>query len=159
MGDNSHDPNPKQEAISVGALLHANLVTSRCRKFIQAQAPDKGKPKCSQGKKQFNQDAMLISHALSAGSSRNWVVNSGATCHMSNDRSLFAEMRELPLSEKVTLGDGHKCRCFCLMGTEVAHFRRCCLCLVSWHTTWSAAYILLRRRGHASSTTIEFFYF
>ena len=90
---------------------------------------------------------MLISHALSARSSRDWVVDSGATCHMSNDRSLFAEMRELPSSEKVTLRDRHDLEAtgegtvnleICLMGTaEVAHSRRCCLC-PSWHTTWSA---------------------
>ena len=43
---------------------------------------------------------MLISHALS----KVQVVDSGATCHLSN---LFAEMRELPSSEKVTLGDRH----------------------------------------------------
>ena len=51
---------------------------------------------------------MLVSHALSARSGKKWVVDSGATCHMSNDRSLFAEMSELQLSEKIMLGDGHE---------------------------------------------------
>ena len=102
-----NNPNPKKKLFPCHYCGKLGHFKKECRKFAQAQAAEKGKPKRSQGKKQSNQDAMLISHALSARSSRNWVVDSGATCHMSNDRSLFAEMRELPSSEKVTLGDGH----------------------------------------------------
>ena len=49
-----------------------------------------------------SQEAMLISHALVATSRREWIVDSGATCHMCNDESMFTEMKKL---EKVTLGD------------------------------------------------------
>ena len=33
-------------------------------------------------------------------------MDSGATCHMYNDESMFTEMKKLGSSEKVTLGDG-----------------------------------------------------
>ncbi len=49
---------------------------------------------------------MLISHALVAKSRNDWIVDSGATCHMCNDKGMFTEMKELGSSEKVTLGDG-----------------------------------------------------
>ncbi len=47
---------------------------------------------------------MLITHALLARSKRDWIVDSGATCH---DRTMFTEMKDLNPNEKVTLGDGH----------------------------------------------------
>ena len=34
-------------------------------------------------------DALVVCHALSAGSKGNWIVDSGATCHMCNDEKLF----------------------------------------------------------------------
>ena len=54
---------------------------------------------------------LVVRHALSANvSSRrdNWIVDSGATCHMCNDRELFAELRDLERPLEVTLGDGHE---------------------------------------------------
>ena len=53
---------------------------------------------------------MLVCHALSISvknRSDSWIVDSGATCHMFNDVVLFAELRSLKESLKVTLGDGH----------------------------------------------------
>ena len=83
-----------------------------CRKFAQARADKGGKPKRpsnppARRDQPPSQDAMMISHALTARSNKDWIVDSGATCHMSNDRTLFAEMRELQPSERVTLGDGN----------------------------------------------------
>jgi len=34
-------------------------------------------------------DAVVVCHALSAGTKDNWIVNSGATCHMCNNKKLF----------------------------------------------------------------------
>ena len=34
-------------------------------------------------------------------------MDSGATCHMCNDREQFSELRQLKESQEVTLGDGH----------------------------------------------------
>jgi len=45
-------------------------------------------------------------HALAATSSGSWIVDSGATCHMCNDRKLFVDMRNLESPQQVTLGDG-----------------------------------------------------
>ena len=49
---------------------------------------------------------MLLSHALITRSRKDWIVDSGATCHMCNDVSLFSELRDQKNSEKVILGDG-----------------------------------------------------
>ena len=47
--------------------------------------------------------------ALSVGSTNPdcWIMDSGATCHISNNRSLFVEYESLDESQSVTLGDGH----------------------------------------------------
>lgn len=52
---------------------------------------------------------LVTRHALttSAGRQDGWIVDSGATCHMSNDRRLFVELRDLEKPLEVTLGDGH----------------------------------------------------
>ena len=52
-------------------------------------------------------DALVVSHALQAGSTGNWIVDSGATCHMCNKKKLFVDYQPLKKSMEVTLGDGH----------------------------------------------------
>ena len=54
-------------------------------------------------------DALLVTHALlsSAESKGNWIVDSGATCHMCNDQQLFKQFVSLKEPQEVTLGDGH----------------------------------------------------
>ena len=36
-----------------------------------------------------------------------WIVDSGATCHMCNDKGLFDNFSDLIQAQAVTLGDGH----------------------------------------------------
>ena len=52
---------------------------------------------------------LVARHALStsAGRYKSWIVDSGATCHMCNNRRLFVELRNLEKPLEVTLGDGH----------------------------------------------------
>ena len=50
---------------------------------------------------------MITTHALSSVSRGNWIVDSGATCHMCNDRAQFVDFKELSNTQEVTLGDGH----------------------------------------------------
>ena len=38
---------------------------------------------------------------------RNWIVDSGATCHICNDCNSFVELHNLKKTLDVTLGDGH----------------------------------------------------
>ena len=52
-------------------------------------------------------DALVVCHALSAGSKGNWIVDSGATCHMCNDEKLFESFEHLHKPQEVTLGDGN----------------------------------------------------
>ena len=54
-----------------------------------------------------SEDALLVSHALQAGSAGQWIVDSGATCHMCCNRKLFADFHLLDKPIEVTLGDGH----------------------------------------------------
>ena len=85
-----------------------------CRKLIQSQAkPGEGDKKGGakrsgqqSGRRDFNQDAMLIGQVLTANSGMEWLVDSGATSHMSNNRNLFTQVRDLNPPETVTLGDG-----------------------------------------------------
>ena len=86
-----------------------------CRKLAaQTRASDKSdKPKNSANKtttkkrESSDEEAMVVSHALSATSKGSWIVDSGATCHMCNDKELFRELNSLETSQEVSLGDGH----------------------------------------------------
>ena len=83
-----------------------------CREFAKAQQSSKGNGKRRnpthqpKRERQSSQDAMVISNALVARSRNDWIVDSGATSHMCNDRSMFTEYEQLRSDDKVTLGDG-----------------------------------------------------
>ena len=47
-----------------------------------------------------------MTHALTTTSRGSWIVDSGATCHMSNDEALFVELRQLATPQEVILSDG-----------------------------------------------------
>jgi hypothetical protein len=50
----------------------------------------------------------VICHALSASATTsNWIVDSGATCHMCGNSKLFANLQRLEQPIEVSLGDGH----------------------------------------------------
>ena len=49
---------------------------------------------------------MLIGHALVTKSRNDWIVDSGATSRICNNRGMFTELNLLGTREKVTLGDG-----------------------------------------------------
>ena len=50
---------------------------------------------------------MITTHAFSTVSNGKWIVDSGATSHMCNDREQFVNFKELLNKQAVTLGDGH----------------------------------------------------
>ena len=79
-----------------------------CRKFAQTQSSGKHKNPAPESRKehQSSQDPMLTSKAFVARSRSDWIVDSGATSHMCNNRSMFTELNQLGANEKVTLGDG-----------------------------------------------------
>lgn len=52
---------------------------------------------------------LVVQCAMSSHSKKAvWIVDSGATCHMCNDRSIFMEYENLKTPQKVTLGDGYE---------------------------------------------------
>ena len=76
-----------------------------CRKYLaaqkkQASVAEKKEIPCSDG------DVFVTIHALAAISSGTWIVDSGATCHVCNDKNLFTDIRDLDTPQQVTLGDG-----------------------------------------------------
>ena len=58
----------------------------------------------SKHKKSSSTNAMLIDNALVAKSRDDWIIVSGASSHMCNDRCMFSVLRQT--TEKLTLGDG-----------------------------------------------------
>ena len=36
-----------------------------------------------------------------------WIVDSGATCHMCNDKSLFTDIKDIKGAQDIALGDGY----------------------------------------------------
>ena len=81
-----------------------------CRKFaaqLQANKDSANKAAARESSSSSDDEAMVVSHALSATSKGTWIIDSGATCHMCNDRTLFSQLHSLQSSQEVTLGDGH----------------------------------------------------
>ena len=75
-----------------------------CRKFLASQRKQQG---AITAEAKSDEEGLLTIHALATTTSRgSWIVDSGATCHMSNNRDLFVELRELQIPQEVTLGDG-----------------------------------------------------
>ena len=50
---------------------------------------------------------LVTGHALSANRRSNWVVHSGATCHMCNNEELFHQIIGLETPQELTVDDGH----------------------------------------------------
>ena len=83
-----------------------------CRKFLATQQENKQSASKAEAKKpasslESDEEALVTTHALSVSSRGNWIVDSGSTCHMCNDKELFSELRSLGTPQEVMLGDGH----------------------------------------------------
>ena len=76
-----------------------------CRKY-QASLKKQEASITKKKKPPSDGEAFVTIHALAATSRERWIVDSGATCHMCNDRSLFVDLRHLSIPQEVTLGDG-----------------------------------------------------
>ena len=50
---------------------------------------------------------LVTEHALSTNRRNNWVVDSGATCHMCNNEELLDQIIGLETPQETTVGDGH----------------------------------------------------
>ena len=50
---------------------------------------------------------LVTEHVLSANRRSNWVVDSGATCHMCHNEELFDQVTGLKMPQRITVGDGH----------------------------------------------------
>ena len=90
-----------------------------CRKFghIQRNCTERiknegqSKPEAAvdttNGKKK-KKTGLLTRHVLGVREpAQNWIVDSGATCHICNSKELFEDLRTLAKPQKVTLGDEH----------------------------------------------------
>ena len=52
---------------------------------------------------------LVVQHALSLADSNTrdeWILDSGATCRMCNNESMFCDLQDLPTTVNITLGDG-----------------------------------------------------
>ncbi len=78
-----------------------------CRKWAKRRSEGGGYKRLSK-QCSGNQDAMLIGQALAAKSGSEWLVDSGATSHMVNERRLLTEVQYFDPGESVTLGDGNR---------------------------------------------------
>ena len=54
-----------------------------------------------------DKEALVADYGLAATSKKLWIVDSGATCHMCNDKTLFSELTILRKPQEGSLGDGH----------------------------------------------------
>ncbi|WP_171480101.1 hypothetical protein, partial [Acinetobacter baumannii] len=50
---------------------------------------------------------LVAEDSLIANRKSNWIVDSGATCHMCNEEELFTELSPLETPQDITVGDGY----------------------------------------------------
>ena len=82
-------------------------IQKNCADRIKNEGKDKQDGyEVQKGKKpRPNKVGLLTCHVLAAQeSAHNWIVDSGATCHISNTKELFEELQ--PYVQKIVLGDG-----------------------------------------------------
>ena len=84
-------------------LLPANLEAAKWSRSSQPEANKASVGQHSEGEC----DALVVEHVLQAGAMGNWIVDSGATCHMCRNEKLFSELHPLDRKTDITLGDGH----------------------------------------------------
>ena len=51
--------------------------------------------------------SLVAENVLTANRKSNWIVDSGATCHMCNKEELFSELSSLEIPQDITVGDGY----------------------------------------------------
>ena len=56
--------------------------------------------------KNFSTVGLVACHVGTHHKRYNWIIDSGATCHISNNKNLFIELQSLSKPQEVTLGDG-----------------------------------------------------
>ena len=93
-----------------------------CRQFAADNSPKHGKSGKKVGGKVAKQHAktptqsasssdaehgFVACHVLSTTPKGAWIVDSGATCHMCNDQTLFKNLTSLKQPQEVTLGNGY----------------------------------------------------
>ena len=96
-------------------------IKKNCRSSSSTEANDKRKHQYTKLKAnaaeikhtESNSDSesigLVVQHAMPSLSGKaTWIVDSGATCHMCNNKSLFMEYESLKTPLKVTLGDGYE---------------------------------------------------
>ena len=77
------------------------------KKNCRLLSNDNGKSKKSSQPGQHKRDTLVVEHVVQAGVMGNWIIDSGATCHICQDEILFSELQLLAKEMDVTLGDGH----------------------------------------------------
>ena len=82
-----------------------------CKKYghIKKNCLERAKQENSERKKgkKSNKVGLLTYHVLGVTDpAHNWIIDSGATCHICNSKEMFEEFNPLSKSQKVTLGDG-----------------------------------------------------
>lgn len=89
-----------------------NLLRSEQNDEKQSQKGSKQKSNKAEVKRKNDNECvgLVVSQALSVKSGEkmnSWIVDSGATCHMCNNRKMFIEFESSQPIQEVTLGDGY----------------------------------------------------
>lgn len=81
-------------------------IKRNCSAFKQRQNSQTAVPQGANVADDEGEDAIMVTHALKAGHTMNWIVDSGATCHMCANQEFFVDLQPLGKPMDVTLGDG-----------------------------------------------------
>ena len=83
------------------------------------KSEEKSKQGGSEGVK-GNKVGLLTCHVLGVMEpAQNWIVDSGATCHICNAKELFGDLQPLSKPQRITLGDDHTLEAISTGATEV----------------------------------------
>ena len=115
MPTTQHPPKAKRvKCFHCGKLGHIKrncrirIAEEKKAKSAHAEPSQQANPASSNSVSEDDGDALVVSHALAANATSNWIVDSGSSSHMYNDERLFSDFRRLEKPQQVSLGDGHE---------------------------------------------------
>ena len=111
--EKSVKPDSKALATSEDRSFHKKIRCHFCHKLGHMKKDCRKFHRWTKSKKQeanptkvADNDVLVVTQALTSSCKGDWIIDSGATCHMSNDESFFVEMKKLSVPQNVMLGDG-----------------------------------------------------
>lgn len=117
MTSNHGNPRKGPRCYHCGKIGHVKRYCKELTKKFERQTPstygkNRMKPQnvCTAEEEEDDDEeiiSLVAENTLAVNGKSNWIVDSGATCHMCNEEELFEEISSLEIPQDITVGDGY----------------------------------------------------